>query len=202
MNKLYKFTLVAIFACFAVLVGMSAFAADDYWNSTLGPQTSGDTTAYTYVINGGSTTITGEGIPVMDKSTASVLIWEVTGWYYTYRDWDAADARTGAHDSTNIGWTQGALQGGNPWAQSATKTFWLEGKAGIRSATSGISDKIAWVTIPFQYPLTSSVMGATNAGISTYGIYTADVKGLSWIRLRCAGATISGGSQVVQLAVQ
>jgi len=200
---MYKLITAFVFSCLILTAGFAAFAADDYWTSTLGPYQSGDTRAYTYVILGASRTITGEGIPTSSADTAAVLIWEATNWYYQDRVWDAGNDRTASHNSTTINIAQ-AGGTGSPYAKSCTKTFWIEGKPGVRSATAGISTLVGWATLPFKYVrgVAPSIENATTSGVSTYGSYTADIRGYSWIRLRCSGAAITSGSTIVQLAVQ
>lgn len=170
---------IQILAVLAFLfISGTSFAIDDLQTVTQFDR-EGNFHSYFHAIRGASKTITTTPIPVMDKDTATVQIFEATG----------------------ISVLQGVASGGD--VTSCTRSFWVEGKVGTDSSSSAY---VAFATLPTYFKDTQTTLpaGATagevhyaTGAVSKYGIYQFDVKGLSYIRVCMSGSVVSVSQAVV-----
>lgn len=174
-RKLVKFMVML---AILILAASSSFAIDDLLSVTQLDREAGFH-SYFFAVRGASSTVQTSPIPVMDKSTATVQIFEATG----------------------IGPLQGTTARGN--IGSCTRSFWIEGKVGTDSSASAY---VAFATLPTFYKDTQTTLiaGATagdvhyaTGAVSKYGIYKFNVEGLSYIRVCMSGAVASVSQAIV-----
>lgn len=217
MKKLLQLLVVALLLVF--LTVSPVFSYDDFVGISNGPNKVQNTVSYEFFINGASKTVTCDAVDLTDAEDVSIQIYESNG-YVNNRVWAAGvgQALTNAYTWQNL------LLKGVPLVSrkelgSCTKTFWLEGKVGVRSATYGSADNIIqFSTIPIMrrystyiasggvaIPSATTIIVPTgtwlpSTTITAYGIAKTDPSGLSQIRLRCSGRAITGVTQVVVIS--
>ena len=120
----------------------------------------------------------GKPIDVSTYSTASMQIAEVTGI-------------GGLMSLSTTPLVQGAIG-------SATRNYWIEGK--IDTSASGV---VNYVTLPMREVSGTTIGSATNGerwwreGVSQFGIFEVDLRGIQTIRIKCGGGAIPNASAAI-----
>jgi len=84
---------------------------------------------------------------------------------------------------------------------SATRAYWVEGKIGATA-----SNVINYVTLPMREVANISIESATNgerwwrSGVTQFGIFQVDLRGIQSVRIKCGGATIENASAAIWAA--
>lgn len=127
---------------------------------------------------------TGKPIDVSQYSRATIQIAEVTG----------------IGDLMSLSTTpivQGAVD-------SATRCYWLEGKIGTTA-----SNVVNYVTLPMREIVADTVAYATytngvkwhREGVTAFGVFEADLRGVQTVRVKCGGATVQDASAAIWMGL-
>ena len=84
---------------------------------------------------------------------------------------------------------------------SATRTYWVEGKIGATA-----SNVVNYVTLPMREVAEITIGSATTgerwwrSGVSQFGVYKVDLRGIQSVRVKCGGGTVQDASAAIWAA--
>lgn len=144
----------------------------------------GNHQAYAYLVRNASTSLQSSTISVVGRSRATLNIWSPTSTITI-----GSGTITGV-TGTTVGASAAVVTG------EATRCYWIEGKAGTGSATTGFA------TLPLYVSPSSGSAQVSITGVTTYGChYYLDLTGVADIRICAEGAIASPNNGMVMVVV-